>query len=117
MTIMDWIKQRLSETTFSTAHLVTALLGSWAIYLVGLCIYRGKSTQSTNAYWCYELTNNGAVFLSPLAAFPGPKLAAITTWYQAYYDIWLHGQFFKKLDRLHEEYGNPLRSQDRFASC
>jgi len=45
------------------------------------------------------------VYLSPLAAFPGPKLAALTVAYQAYYDIWLGGQFFKQIDELHKKFG------------
>lgn len=45
------------------------------------------------------------VFFSPLAKYPGPKLAALTTWYEAYFDIWLGGHFFKKMDGLHKEYG------------
>ncbi|ERF75990.1 hypothetical protein EPUS_01356 [Endocarpon pusillum Z07020] len=86
---MDFIKQGLAEKQLLITYVVTALLVSWATYFVGLGFYR--------------------VFLSPLAAFPGPKLAALTTWYQAYYDIWLHGQYFRRLDRIHEEYGPIVR--------
>ena len=32
-------------------------------------------------------------------------MAAFTTGYQAYYDVVQNGQFFKKLDKLHEKYG------------
>jgi hypothetical protein len=49
------------------------------------------------------------VFLSPIAQFPGPKLAAFTTGYQAYFDIVQNGQFFKHLNRLHDEYGKDSR--------
>ena len=45
------------------------------------------------------------MFLSPIAHFPGPKLAAFTTSYQAYFDLVQGGQFFKHLEKLHEKYG------------
>lgn len=32
-------------------------------------------------------------------------LVAITTWYSAYYDIWLRGQFVWKIRELHAQYG------------
>jgi hypothetical protein len=32
-------------------------------------------------------------------------LAALTTWYQGYYDIWLRGQYIWKIKDLHAQYG------------
>ena len=32
-------------------------------------------------------------------------MAAVTTWYAGYYDAWLSGQYFKKVEALHAEYG------------
>ncbi|KAI1276338.1 trichodiene oxygenase [Xylaria sp. FL0933] len=55
----------------------------------------------------------GTVFyrltLHPLAHFPGPKLAAITRWYEAYYDVILNGQYTFKIKELHKEYGPIIR--------
>jgi hypothetical protein len=55
------------------------------IYIVGLAIYR--------------------LYLSPLAKFPGPRLAALTTWYNAYYDLIAGGQFVWETERMHKKYG------------
>lgn len=45
------------------------------------------------------------LFFSPLAKFPGPKLAALTQWYETYYDVWLDRQFVLHIQKLHETYG------------
>ncbi|KAI1422714.1 trichodiene oxygenase [Xylaria sp. FL1777] len=59
------------------------------LYLVGIVLYR--------------------LTLHPLARFPGPKLAAITRLYEAYYDIILDGQYTFKLKELHKIYGPIIR--------
>ncbi|CAJ2512361.1 Uu.00g053760.m01.CDS01 [Anthostomella pinea] len=43
--------------------------------------------------------------LHPLARFPGPKLAAISRWYEAYYDVLQGGQYTSKIAELHKLYG------------
>ena len=48
--------------------------------------------------------------LHPLAKFPGPRLAAVTTLYNAYYDI-LQPGLIKNLPDLHKKYGNIIRTQ------
>lgn len=45
------------------------------------------------------------LFLHPLAQFPGPKLAAVTIWYEGYYDVVQNGQYTSKIAEMHEEYG------------
>ena len=42
---------------------------------------------------------------SPLAKFPGPRLAALTTWYQFYFDVVKDGRLPWHLAHLHEIYG------------
>ncbi|TAQ87257.1 hypothetical protein B7494_g4404 [Chlorociboria aeruginascens] len=49
------------------------------------------------------------LFLSPISHFPGPKLAALTMWYEFYYDIILKGQYVWKIRDLHKEYGPIVR--------
>ncbi|KAI2776210.1 cytochrome P450 [Daldinia loculata] len=49
------------------------------------------------------------LFLHPLARFPGPRLAAITRWYEGYYDIFQNGQYAFKIRQLHKEYGPIIR--------
>lgn len=45
------------------------------------------------------------LFLHPLAKFPGPKLAAVTRYYEGYYDVVKNGQYTFKIAELHREYG------------
>lgn len=66
----------------------TFLLGAfilWLLYLVALAVYR--------------------LYLSPLAKFPGPKLAALTQWYEFYFEVVKSGQFTFHIQDLHKKYG------------
>ena len=47
--------------------------------------------------------------LHPLAKVPGPRLAALTSWYEFYYEVWQPGQYPWRTKRLHEEYGPIIR--------
>jgi hypothetical protein len=48
------------------------------------------------------------LYLHPLRHFPGPKLAAASTLYRAYYQIWRDGDHVGQATRLHEIYGKSL---------
>ena len=41
----------------------------------------------------------------PLAKFPGPKVAAITHWYEVYWDIVKKGEYFWRIQEMHAKYG------------
>lgn len=45
------------------------------------------------------------LYFHPLASFPGPKLAAISRWYEAYYDVIQGGQYTPKIVQLHKQFG------------
>ena len=66
-----------------------AAVGAALLYLVGQCIYR--------------------LYFHPLAKFPGPKIAAITFWYEWYYDAPMRGQYIFRIKEMHEKYGPILR--------
>ncbi|KAF2464255.1 cytochrome P450 [Lindgomyces ingoldianus] len=70
-------------------ELAVIAVASYAAYVLLLTIYR--------------------LFLHPLAKFPGPKLAAVTSWYEAYYEIILQGQYSRKISELHAIYGPVIR--------
>ncbi|KAH7392446.1 cytochrome P450 [Phaeosphaeria sp. MPI-PUGE-AT-0046c] len=59
------------------------------VYGVGLLVYR--------------------LYLHPLAKFPGPKLAAVTSFYEGYYEIILKGQYSRQISKLHDVYGPIIR--------
>jgi hypothetical protein len=45
------------------------------------------------------------LFLHPLAGFPGPKIAAVTRWYEGYHDVIRGGQYTWKIAEMHKRYG------------
>ncbi|KAI1813306.1 cytochrome P450 [Poronia punctata] len=58
------------------------------------------------------LTIGGAIrrlFLHPLAHIPGPRLAALTWWYEFYFDVIQPGKYVFKIQQLHKQYGPIIR--------
>lgn len=45
------------------------------------------------------------LFLHPLSHIPGPKLAATTRWYEAYYDVIKGGRYTFQIEKMHKQYG------------
>jgi hypothetical protein len=73
----------MPEGSFSRAAL--AVVSGATLYLLGLVVYR--------------------LFISPLAKFPGPKLAAISGWYESYYDLIHKGKYLFEIEKMHDKYG------------
>ncbi|OTB06228.1 hypothetical protein M426DRAFT_72312 [Hypoxylon sp. CI-4A] len=44
------------------------------------------------------------LFLHPLSRFPGIELAAVSRWYEGYYDVVQNGQYTFKIAELHKRY-------------
>lgn len=65
--------------------LLILAFAAFAAYLLALSVYR--------------------LYLSPLAKFPGPRLAALTRWYEFYFEIIQRGQFTFHISELHKQYG------------
>src|SRR4051812_46090066 len=80
-------------TNLSPTSLLVAALLTWTLYLIGLAVYR--------------------LHLSPIAKFPGPKLAALSRWYDVYYEVVKKGQFTFNIQNLHKEYGKTAFSPRR----
>ena len=76
---------------------VQSIVGALAFYLVTLGLYR--------------------LIFHPLAKFPGPKLAAVSRYYEAYHDVIQDGQYTNKIAELHRSYGTHFfeRSSDSAA--
>lgn len=49
------------------------------------------------------------LFFHPLARIPGPKLCAITGWYEIFWDVLVGGQFTFKVEEWHKKYGPIMR--------
>lgn len=48
------------------------------------------------------------LYFSPLAKFPGPKLAALTFWVEFYHDVIRRGQYTFQIVKMHEKYGTSI---------
>jgi hypothetical protein len=71
---------------------------SWNIFVATVCSYFiFLVAQGTNR-----------LLYHPLRGFPGPKLAALTLWYKAYYDIIQDGMWSEHIEELHRIYGKHL---------
>ena len=75
----------LHNVSIASPSLTGVAIAALAIYWAGLVLYR--------------------LFFHPLAKFPGPRWAAVTSWYEAYYEIVKKGQYSKKISQLHDQYG------------
>ena len=74
-----------------------------------LYVITGGAAALLLYYFCTAIYR---LYLSPIAKFPGPKLAALTLWYEFYHDVIRGGQYGRKIADLHDEYGVcsvPLR--------
>ena len=49
------------------------------------------------------------LYLSPVAKFPGRKLAALTFWYEFYYDVIKGGAYVYEIEKMHKEFGPIVR--------
>ncbi|TGO50437.1 hypothetical protein BELL_1816g00010 [Botrytis elliptica] len=49
------------------------------------------------------------LYFHSLAHIPGPKLAALTWWYEFYFDVIQPGQYVFKIQELHKQYGPIVR--------
>lgn len=58
------------------------------------------------SYFCYLTV--ARLLLSPLARFPGPKLAAWSNCYEFYYDVIRQGRFTEHIQALHRRYGGSF---------
>ncbi len=45
------------------------------------------------------------LYFHPLRKIPGPKMAALCSWYDFYFDIVRGGEYLWKIEKMHEEYG------------
>ena len=86
MTLLDGIYEAFNAQTNPT-FLFEIGVAIVVVYSVGLIVYR--------------------LYLSPLAAFPGPRLAAATQYYETYYDVISGGggNFTRRIKKIHETYG------------
>lgn len=48
------------------------------------------------------------LFFHPLAAFPGPRQAAVSGLYEFYHDAIQQGRYFRVIEQMHEQYGENM---------
>ncbi|KAI9883757.1 MAG: hypothetical protein M1823_004458 [Watsoniomyces obsoletus] len=73
------------DITLSNPWIWLAGAAALSSYVVSIAVYR--------------------LYFSPVARFPGPKLAALTYWYEGYYDLVKRGRYTWKIKEMHEKYG------------
>ncbi|KAF5971300.1 cytochrome P450 monooxygenase family protein [Fusarium bulbicola] len=69
--------------------------GNWKPFAIVSVVFVVLRLSVIVTYW---------LFFSPLAKFPGLKIAALTHLYESYYDYWKQGQYYKVIQRMYEKY-------------
>lgn len=82
------------DTKPSVSDLAVANAPTTVLYLVGISI----------VYGIFRAIYNISPF-HPLCRFPGPKIAAVSYLYEAYYDWILKGRYGKVISQMHKTYG------------
>jgi hypothetical protein len=77
--------QKTAIDVYSNLNIYSILGLGAGVYYTSLAIYR--------------------LYFHPLSKFPGPRLAAITLWYDIYFDIVKRGKFLPEIERMHQKYG------------
>ncbi|KAI2635632.1 cytochrome P450 family protein [Hypomontagnella submonticulosa] len=75
---------------------MTLILGSLASAAV-IIVFNGLVVLLYRLFWC------------PLVRIPGPRLAALTYWYECYYDVLQPAQYVFKIKELHRTYRPIIR--------
>lgn len=74
-----------------------ASLGAAIVFFIGYVFFR----------IIYDL------FLHPLRKFPGPKMAAVGSFYEFYYDVIKDGTYIWEIEKMHKKYGPIVRINSR----
>ncbi|KAF2832484.1 putative benzoate 4-monooxygenase cytochrome P450 [Ophiobolus disseminans] len=84
----------ISFLTLALSNAFQYAFVAWIAYYIAVSIYR--------------------IHFHPLAKLPGPKLAALTYWYEFYYDVYPYQfQYGFRIKQLHEQYGPIVRINPR----
>lgn len=89
-----------SMAEFNVSGVRALLSPSSILYLIGLWVAHSILTALYDASPFH-----------PLSRFPGPKLAAATYLYEAYFEWWLVGRYGHEIRRMHERYGESISTQ------
>ncbi|KAI9710154.1 MAG: hypothetical protein M1820_002956 [Bogoriella megaspora] len=73
---------------FNSASYGSTLMIAWIIWNILRCIHR--------------------LYYHPLRNVPGPRLAALTFWYETYYEVVQPARYTWKIGELHEQYKSPI---------
>ncbi|OTA61601.1 cytochrome P450 [Hypoxylon sp. EC38] len=93
---MNAIINKITEGRYSGLNMgdattmMEALLAGCIVYGLLLVIYR--------------------LYFHPLASFPGPRICAVTEWYEFYCYIVKEGQWGNEVRKMHEKYGPIVRT-------
>lgn len=82
-------------TSYSTSTLFATSVALLLFYFIGIVISR--------------------LYLHPLSKFPGPRIAAVTRWYEFYHDVIQDGTYVKYYPVLHEKLGTYTSSPEPMA--
>lgn len=77
-----------------------ASLGAAIVFFIGYVFFR----------IIYDL------FLHPLRKFPGPKMAAVGSFYEFYYDVIKDGTYIWEIEKMHKKYGTDICPKIRVQS-